>query len=140
MSDLSAVGDLGARGMARIARDRVEDLLEPADELVEDLLIDELRQPPRAALVDAHPDQHALTLELRARERYELVDQGLRVRAGQQYLEQCGEARAHRHRVESAAQDRAEPVAKLVAVASAQQPVERRPQVARHARRVLLLG
>ena len=123
--------------MIPIARYRVEDLLEPADELVEDL-DRRLRQPPRAALVDPHADQHALALELRARELHELVDQRLRVRAGQQHLEQRREARAHRYRVERAAQDRAEALAKLVSVARAQQPVERRTEITRHAGGVLV--
>src|SRR3954462_9290265 len=121
--------------MMRIARDRVEDLLESADELVENLLIDELRQPPGAALVDAHANRHALALELRSRELDELVDQGPRMRAGQQHLEQRGETRANRNRGESAPQDGSEPVAKLVAVAGAQQPVERGAQVAGNAGR-----
>ena len=51
----------GCRGSFAIA---IEDALELADELVEDLLVDELRQPPRAALVNPHADQHALALEL----------------------------------------------------------------------------
>jgi len=53
--------------------------LELADELVEDLFVDELRQPPRATFVYPHPDQHALALELRAAELDELVDERLRM-------------------------------------------------------------
>ena len=79
--------DLVARRMRRVGGDRLEQLLEPADELVEDFLVDELRQPPRALLVDAHAKHHAIVFELRAAERDELVDDEIGALARRQHLE-----------------------------------------------------
>ena len=83
--------DLAARRVCRVGGDRVEQLLEPADELVEDLLIDELRQPPWALLVDSHANHHALLLELAAAERDELIDDEIGPFAGREHLEHGGD-------------------------------------------------
>ena len=124
--------------MCRVGGDRIEQLLEPADELVEDLLVDELRQPPWALLVDPHANQHALLLELGAAERDELIDDEIGPFAGRQDLEHGGHGAIDGNLVEGCAQGAAERAAQLAAAAVlAQRPRERAAEIAAHAHRVV---
>ena len=100
--------DLDARRMLGIGRHRIEQLLEPADELVEDLLVHELRQPPRALLVNLHANHHAILGELAAAELHELIDDAVGALAGGQHLEHGGHGAVHGHFVERGAHASAE--------------------------------
>ncbi len=74
--------------------------------------------------MDSEANLKAVLVELRLRERHQLIDQHLRAVAGHQHVEQSAHRAVDRNGVERAAQAGAKGGTQLAAIARVQRPVQ----------------
>ena len=89
LEGLEAFVELTSGGVQRIVADLAENSLELADELIVDLLVDEVGEPPGAALADSLADLRFVLIQEVAAELHELIDEAAGVVARGEHIDEC---------------------------------------------------
>ena len=123
--------------MIRIGADLVQDALQLPEQLIVDLPVHELRQPPWAAILDAFTNAVLVAFQLFAAELHQVIHHLLRVPARRDHVQRRLERRGQRRPVQGRAQYLPQGVSQLGAVGRVQQPHQTNADVAAQVARIV---